>query len=637
MIDLILPMRKRFHCRAAAFCLASILTICCQSVLAQSQKALTKFDPQVRELLSKMTVEEKVGQMCQADISALKSPSDIEELFLGSLLSGGSSDPKDGNSLQAWTRMYENYQRHALKTRLAIPLIYGIDSVHGNNNVLGATIMPHNVGLGCTRNPALVEKVQHITAQETRATGIQWAFSPCVSVPQDIRWGRTFEGFSEDPELVRLLSGATVRGLQGAQLSGADSVVACAKHFIGDGGTSYGSSKAGNGLDQGDARFDEAILRKMHLPGYISALEAGVGTVMPSYSSWNGVKCSGNKYLLTDLLKKELGFEGFLISDFNAIDQLVASDKQEESANASGQVVSSNYKECIAISINAGMDMVMITRRYRDFVKELKELVSEGKVPMSRIDDAVTRILRVKFALGMFDSNPRLMSSPELQQTFGSSEHRAVAREAVRQSLVLVKNENKTLPLSKTAKRIHVAGRGADNIGMQCGGWTVDWQGKMGKIISDGTTILTAIENTVSNTTKITVDKDGSNAEGADVGVVVIGEEPYAEMKGDRKTLTLSTADMQAVQTMKKANIPVVVILLSGRPMILGSAFDQADAVIAAWLPGSEGQGVADVLFGDYKPTGKLSYTWPKAIKPAPTATGGADEPLFKVGYGLSY
>jgi beta-glucosidase len=610
-------------------------------VSAQSQKALTKFDPQVRALVSQMTLEEKVGQMCQPDISAVKDPSDIEKLFLGSLLSGGSSDPKDGNSLEAWTRMYEGYQQHALKTRLAIPLIYGIDSVHGNNNLVGATIMPHNIGLGCTRNPKLVEKVARVAAFETRATGIQWAFSPCVTVPLDIRWGRTYEGFSEDPQVVQLLGEAAVRGLQGSRLAEAGSVLACAKHFIGDGGTSYGTSGAGGVLDQGNTLCDEATLRKIHLPGYHTTLKAGVGSIMPSYSSWNGVKCSASKYLMTDLLKKELGFEGFLISDYNAIDQIIPSASKKRavaSNNAAGQVVSPDYKRCIEISINAGMDMVMVTEKYPDFIRGLKELVTEGKVPMSRIDDAVTRILRVKYALGMFDKNARLMGNPALQQKFGSPEHRAIAREAVRQSLVLLKNEHKTLPLAKTARRIHVSGRGADDIGMQCGGWTVDWQGKMGNVITGGTTILTALKNSAPKTTQITFTRDGSGAQGADAGIVVIGEEPYAEMKGDRKELTLSREDLEVVKTMKNAGIPVTVVLLSGRPMILGEVLDQADAVVAAWLPGSEGQGVADVLLGKFKPTGKLSFTWPRAIKPTPSPTGGADyDVLFKVGYGLTY
>lgn len=631
-------MKKTFLMLCAALaglCLAG-------AAQAQSgQAALTKWDPQVKELLAKMTLEEKVGQMTQPDISALKDPSDIENLSLGSLLSGGSSDPKSGNGVMDWTAMYEGYQKRALKSRLGIPLIYGIDAVHGNSNLVGAVIFPHNIGLGCTRNPEVVEKVGRITAEEMRATGIQWAFAPCVTVPQDERWGRTYEGFSESPDVVKVLGEAATRGMQGKSLADPASVAACAKHFLADGGTKYGTSKAGSGgNDQGNTICDEATLRKIHLPGYITTVNAGVATIMPSYSSWNGVKCSASKELMTDLLKKELGFEGFLISDYNAIDQIMPPDKKAkkvQSNNAAGQVATSNYKKCIEISINAGMDMVMVTDKYREFIKDLKELVNEGKVPMSRIDDAVTRILRVKFAMGMMDKNANLMGNPELQKAFGSPEHRAVAREAVRQSLVLLKNQNKALPLAKSGKRIFVAGRGADDMGMQCGGWTIDWQGKMGDVTKGGTTILSAIKAAAPDA-KVTFAKDGQGAQGADVAVVVIGEEPYAEMKGDRKDLSLSKQDLATVKAVKAAGIPVVVVLLSGRPMILGDVLDQADALVAAWLPGTEGAGVADVLFGDYKPTGKLSFSWPRSMKQIPINVGDKDyDPLFAFGYGLSY
>ncbi|HSU66543.1 MAG TPA: glycoside hydrolase family 3 N-terminal domain-containing protein, partial [Tepidisphaeraceae bacterium] len=496
--------------------------------------------------------------------------------------------------------------------RLKIPILYGIDAVHGHNNVLDAVIFPHNIGLGCTRNPKLIEKVQRITAEEIRATGIQWAFGPCVTVPQDIRWGRTYEGFSEDPKLVRELAGPAVRGFQGAGLDDPLGVLACAKHFIGDGGTAYGSTETG--LDQGDTRVDEATLRRVHLPGYIAAIEEGVGSIMPSYSKWNGVRCSASKRLLTDILKNELGFQGFLISDYNAIDQ-----------------ITKDYKEAIGISINAGMDMVMVPTRYREFYNDLKALVNEGTVPMSRIDDAVLRILRVKYAMGLMDPKRDQLADRSLQKNFGSPEHRAVARQAVRESLVLLKNEAKLLPLSKKAARIHVAGKNADDIGNQCGGWTIDWQGKSGNVTTGGTTILTAIKAAVSPDTKVTFSKDGAGAEGATVGVVVIGETPYAEMKGDRANLDLGPEDVAAVKNMKAANIPVVVVVVSGRPLILGDVATQAGALVAAWLPGTEGQGVADVLFGDYKPTGKLSFTWPKAVGQ------GAKDPLYAYGYGLKF
>jgi beta-glucosidase len=338
-----------------------------------------------------------------------------------------------------------------------------------------------------------------------------------------------------------------------------------------------------------------------------------VGTIMPSYNSWNGVKCSASKRLMTEILKQEMGFEGFLISDYNALDQL-----------------SRDFKEAVQISINAGMDMAMVPTRYREYYTDLKALAQEGKVPMSRIDDAVTRILRVKFAMGMMDKNRSQLADRNLQKSFGSAEHRTVARQAVRESLVLLKNDGKVLPLAKTAARIHVAGKSADDLGNQCGGWTISWQGESGKVTEGGTTILTAMRNT-AKVGNVTFSKDGSGAAGATVGVVVIGETPYAEMKGDRSDLSVSQEDVAAVSAMKSAGIPVVVVVVSGRPLILGSVLEQANAVIAAWLPGTEGQGVADVLFGDYKPTGKLSFSWPRSMEQLKS------NPQFAFGYGLHY
>ena len=623
-----------------AFVLASSILL--HAADAASPSWLTANDAEIKTLVSKMTLAEKAGQMTQPDLGAIKDFSDIENLFLGSILSGGSSDPKSGNTLKDWTDLYESCQKRSLKTRLAIPLLYGVDAVHGHNNVLGAVVFPHNIGLGCTRNPEIVEKAAHITAKEVRATGIQWTFAPCVTVPRDIRWGRTYEGFSEDPAVVVPLGVAGVKGLQGTDLSGASAALGCAKHFIGDGGTDFKSATGEGLLDQGNTRIDEATLRKIHLAGYPAAVDAGVGTIMPSYSSWNGVKCSGSKFLLTDLLKKELGFEGFLISDYNAIDQLVPPAKKEnasESNNASGQEGTADYKKCIEISINAGMDMVMVTDKYRDFIKQLQELVNEGKIPMERIDDAVTRILRVKFAQGLMKKDAALMADATLQKEFGSEAHRAVAREAVRQSLVLLKNEGKVLPLSRKAKRIHVTGRGADNVGMQCGGWTVDWQGKLGEVTPGGTSILTAIRKSAGSDVKVTTSQDASEAKGADVAVVVIGEEPYAEMKGDRTDLALSKEDIAAVAAAKATGVPVAVVILSGRPVILGEIATQADAIVAAWLPGTEGAGIADVLFGDFKPSGKLSFTWPRDMDQVPLGHGkpAIQDPLYPFGFGLSY
>ncbi|MBN2704394.1 MAG: glycoside hydrolase family 3 C-terminal domain-containing protein [Pontiellaceae bacterium] len=587
---------------------------------ASRPAGLSRYDEPARELLNKMTLDEKIGQMVQADSAGLKDPTDVQTYYLGSVLSGGGSDPAAGNSMEVWTDHYESLQQLASKTRLGIPLLYGIDAVHGHNNVIGAVIFPHNIALGCADNPKLVKQIGQITAKEMRATGIQWTFAPCVTVPQDERWGRTYEGFSEDPELVSRLGEAYVLGLQADGLAGAESVLACAKHFAGDGGTVAGSARNRWGWDQGDTQCDEETFRRIHLFPYEDAIHAGALTMMPSYSSWNGLKCSANKYLLTDVLKGEMNFEGFLISDWDAIRQL-----------------DPDYKKAIAISINAGMDMAMEPNGYREFFTLLKQLVEEGTVPMSRIDDAVFRILRVKFAMGMMDEDYVGEGNPVLQAQFGSDEHRAVARQAVRESLVLLKNEKQTLPVSKTLGRIHVAGQAADNIGVQCGGWTVQWQGQSGNVTTGGTTILSAIKKSVSDQTSVTYSKDGTGANGADIGIVVVGEPPYAEGSGDSRELKLAPAELAAVNNLKASGIPVVVVLLSGRPLIINDVLDQADAFVAAWLPGTEGQGVSDVLFGDYPFTGKLSFTWPRSIDQLPINKGdGKENPLFPFGFGLT-
>jgi beta-glucosidase len=614
----------RFRLPAAALICLAAHALTAPRPEAASRPRLSAQDDAVRPLLARMTLEEKVGQMTQPDQQFLVEERDIETYFLGSLLSGGDSDPKT-NRLADWTAMVERYQSHTAKTRLRIPLLYGVDAVHGHSNVLGAVIFPHNVGLGATRDPALVEEIGRLTAEEVRATAINWAFAPCVTVPRDERWGRTYEGFSEDPKLVAELGQAAVRGLQGTDLRDPRCVLACAKHYVGDGGTSFGTGRRdekgqSSPLDRGDTRMDEATLRRIHLPGYRTAIEAGVGSIMPSYSSWNGVKCSGSRRLLTEILKEELGFEGFVISDYDAIDELPG-----------------DYRSDIKQSINAGMDMVMVPQKYREFFATLKSLVEAGEVPLSRIDDAVIRILRVKAAMGLLEAGRPLAADPSLQKSFGSREHREVARRAVRESLVLLKNEKRALPLSRQAARIHVAGKSADDLGNQCGGWTITWQGKSGAPTT-GTTVLAAIRDTVSKQTKVTFSIDGSGAAGADAGVVVVGETPYAEWFGDRRDLALSKDDQEAIASVKKAGMPVVVVLLSGRPMIINDALPMADAFVAAWLPGTEGQGVADVLFGDYKPTGKLAFTWPRSTAQIPINLGDASyDPLFPYGFGLSY
>ncbi len=591
-----------------------------------AQAKLLAFNAQAKALLARMTLEEKVAQMTQPDQLFIKDATEVEKYGFGSVLSGGDSDPKT-NTVEDWGAMYEKYQAHALKSRLKIPLLYGVDAIHGHSNVIGAVMFPHNVGLGATRDAKLVEKIGRITAEEVRATGINWVFSPCVTVPRDDRWGRAYEGYSEDPAVVAELGEAAVRGLQGANIAAPGSVLACAKHYLADGGTVYGtgipnSTQPGGHYpnDQGDTQLSEAELRRIHMQGYITAIRAGVATIMPSYSSWNGEKMSGHKYLLTDVLKKELGFEGFLISDYNALDALPG-----------------DFSAQIEKSINAGMDMVMVPEKYMDFMHRLVSLVKEGRVPMSRIDDAVVRILRVKFAMGLMQPGKSFKIDPTYFNDFGGAAHKAVARQAVRESLVLLKNEHNALPIARTAKRIHVAGVSANDIGNQNGGWTIRWQGQ-GGVVTTGTTVLGAIQQLAAPQTKVTYSADGTGAEGADVAVVVVGETPYAEMMGDRRDLALSESDMTTIANAKKAGIPVVVVLFSGRPLIINGALEQADAFIAAWLPGTEGLGIGDVLFGDYKPTGKLPVSWPKSMAQIPINVGDANyDPLFPFGFGLTF
>lgn len=569
-----------------------------------------------RALLAQMSLDEKIGQMVQVDMNALKDKADLQRLAIGSMLSGGDSDPADITA-KGWLEACAEFQSWALKNRLHIPLIYGIDAVHGHNNVDGAVIFPHNIGLGATRNPSLVEKAARVTAQEVAGTGMHWAFAPCVAVAQNERWGRTYESFSEAPELVSELGSAAVRGFQ-ARLPQGNSVLACGKHYVGDGGTQ-------DGVDQGDTRCDEAALRRLFLPPYEAAIKAGVGSIMVSYNSWNGEKMHGQKHLLTDVLKGDLAFKGFLVSDWAAIDQL-----------------SPDYKTAIEKSINAGLDMVMIPNgpgqknNYLEFISLLKELVSEGRVAPSRIDDAALRILAVKFQIGLFE-HP--YADPKLTAAIGSLAHRKIAQECVRQSLVLLKNEHQALPLSRKLKRVAVVGKAADDLGIQCGGWTISWQGKPGKVTSGGTTILSGILQTVGRGTEVCYSPDGKDLHGAQAVVVVVGEEPYAEMKGDRKDLSLAQADLDLIQNVKKSGMSIVTVLLSGRPLVLGTSFDASDALVAAWLPGTEGQGVADILFGVAKPTGKLPRTWPRSNGQlgVTSADSAAKDALFTYGFGLKY
>lgn len=571
----------------------------------------------VDDLLKRMTLEEKVGQMTQADYDALKGRyEDVTTYALGSVLWGGNTELPEVSAIH-WLRVSGELQALAAKSRLQIPLVLGVDAVHGHNNLTDAVIMPHNVGLGATRDAAIVEAVARVTAAEMLATGMNWDFAPCVAVARDERWGRTYESFGEDPDLVGELGAAYVRGMQGTDLSAPASALACVKHYVGDGGTT-------GGKDQGNTEMDEATLRKIHLPGYIDAIKAGARSIMASYNSWNGAKLHGHRYLMTDVLKGELKFTGFIVSDWAAIDQLPG-----------------KYPDQIAASINAGLDMVMIPNgpdkpnNYIEFITELTKLVKKGAVPMSRIDDAVRRILTVKMEMGLAE---RKAPTEAGLDAVGSKAHRRVAREAVQKSVVVLKNDNKVLPLAKMAKRIHVSGSAADDMSKQCGGWTIDWQGKEGRRVIGGTTILHAVEQSVGLGATVTYSADGDGADSADVAVVVVGEEPYAEMFGDRKDLRLSSADLAVIDAVHATGVPTVVVLLSGRPMIIEEILPKCDALVAAWLPGSEGAGVTDVLFGVVAPTGKLPHSWPRTMDQIPVNVGDAKaDPLFPFGFGLTY
>lgn len=571
-------------------------------------------DRRALDLLKQMSLDEKIGQMTQPDQLAMPSIDHVRTYAVGSVLSGGSSDPATGNSARSWADHVDRYQEQALATRHRIPILYGIDAVHGHNNVIGAVVFPHNLGLGATRNPAVVEQAARVTALEMTATGTLWAFAPAVIVTRDERWGRTYEAFGEDPALVSELGAAAIRGLQSARLDGPTAVLACAKHYIGDGGTL-------GGKDQGDTVCDEATLRRLYLPPYEAAVRAGVGSIMITYSSWNGQKLHGHAYLINEVLKGELGFPGFIVSDWAAIDQLPG-----------------DYKSDIEASINAGLDMIMIPRspdkpnNYIEFITKLKELVGEGRVAQSRVDDAVRRILRVKFAMNL---DARTKAGRDLIAKVGSPEHRAVARAAVRESLVLLKNERRTLPLS--ARRVHVVGRAGDDLGLQCGGWTISWLGAAGRS-TNGTTILDALRQLAPAGAEVTFSSDGSSVAGAEVIIVMTAEEPYAEGKGDRADLVLPDEDLKLLRDARATGAKVVHVIISGRPLILGEALTLADATIAAWLPGSEGTGVADVLWGAHAPKGKLPISWPREMKQVPVNIGDANyDPLFPFGFGLTY
>ena len=655
------------------------LASCSQTPEKQKQKAIAK---KVDALLSQMTLAEKVGQMTQIDMRLLDSPQDIKDYHIGSILSGGGAVPQK-NTPEEWLKMVNGFQQIAMKDRLSIPLIYGIDAVHGHNNVLGATVFPHNLALGASNDAELVYRVNKATAIEVAATGIHWTFSPCITIPQDPRWGRFYEGFGQTTDVVDGLTSAAILGYQDRLTETQNKqVAACAKHFIGDGATVWGTGTRVDGMhtyyiDRGDVQLDDAELREIYLPPYKTAIAADVKTIMASFNSVRGEKCHGSKYLLSDLLKDELGFQGFVVSDWAGIDEIPG-----------------DYKSDVINGVNAGIDMVMVPgimegqnqQHYKTFIKFLIEAVNEGSVSMERIDDAVRRILKVKMEIGLFD-DPYIDASH--LDKIGSPKHRALAREAVQKSAVVLKNEQ-VLPLDKSTS-ITVVGSAANNLGVQNGGWTADWQGfftpdfhfldynsdgvltkkeyntQLEKIFENkfnlgdweghfneidpdnngkatstdftafmanrvlqpkGTTILDGIK-AVAPDAKITYDPNANKITKGDVVLAVIGEYPYAEGFGDDADLRLNIADLEVLERAHASGNTIVVILLSGRPLLVHDYVDQWDAFVASFLPGMAGEGIADVLFGDANPQGKLSFTWP-------TSADGSGV-LYEQGSGTQY
>jgi len=591
-------------------------------------------EARVADLLSRMTIEEKVGQTIQADLGSV-TPDDVRNYRLGSILNGGSSGPhgNDRAPVQDWLSTADEFWRASMEVpagHVAIPLLWGTDSVHGNSNIVGATIFPHNIGLGAMRDPVLLRNIGGVTAVETRVTGQDWDFAPVIAVARDDRWGRTYESYSESPDVVRAYAGEMVKGLQGepgaADFLRGGHVLATAKHFLGDGGTDRGT-------DQGDTLSSEEELRDIHSAGYPSAIAAGVQTVMVSFSSWRGEKMSANRALLEDVLRGRFGFNGFTISDWNA----------------HTQVPGCTGSRCPAAFL-AGIDMFMAPDTWKGLYTSMVEEVRSGEIPMSRLDEAVSRILRVKLRAGLFEEGlPSQRPYAGQWNELGSPEHRAIARQAVRESLVLLKNEHGILPLNPHLN-VLVAGDGAENMSKQTGGWTISWQGD-GNSRPDFPNAQTIYEGIAEQAKaaggSATLNIDGSFIAKPDVAIVVFGESPYAEGQGDRADVAFEPPDSPNMQLLRRLNaqgIPAVIVFLSGRPLYVTPEINAAQAFVAAWLPGSEGGGIADVLFRkpdgtlQYDFRGRLSFSWPRSPDQTPLNVGDANyNPLFPFGYGLDY
>lgn len=581
-------------------------------------------------LLSKMTIEEKVGQTIQADLVSIR-PDDLARYPVGSILAGGNDAPKGDNRGPAseWLALIRSFDAAAARPNSRhepIPLLVGIDAVHGHNKIRGATLFPHNVGLGAMRDPELIRQIGEATAEEAAVTGVNWTFGPTLATPRDIHWGRAYEGYGEEPEIPAAYAGPMTLGLQGELRPGLsispDHIVGSAKHFLADGGTL-------DGKDQGDARLSEPDLVRLHNGGYPPAIDAGIMTVMASFSSWNGLKNTANRTLLTDVLKGRMGFDGFVVGDWNA----------------HGQLPGCTVGDCPA-ALNAGLDMYMVPEAWKALFDNLVAEVRTGRVSMSRLDDATRRILRVKFKAGLFDGPSPIVGRLE---RLGAPDHREIARRAVQESLVLLKNNGSVLPIRGSA-HVLVAGDGPDNIGKQSGGWTLNWQGS-GNANTDfpnGRSIFSGIREAVeSQGGSAVLSRDGAWTTRPDVAIVVIGEEPYAEFQGDITTLEYQPGDkrdLALIKRLKRQGVPVVVVFLSGRPLWVNPEINAADAFVAAWLPGTEGEGVADVLIGDAGGKarrdfrGRLSFSWPKRADRLPGHRQDADyDPQFAYGYGLDY
>lgn len=567
----------------------------------------------VEALLGQMTQAEKFGQMTQVEEHSLQA-GDVASLGLGSVLHGGGTIAPRGDA-EAWGSAVLAHQQEAVNdTRLGIPLLYGVDAVHGFGGMYGATVFPQQIGLGAANDPDLTTQIGVVTAAEMSAVGIRWNFAPVLAVPSDVRWGRTYEAYSQDSTIVANLGAAYIRGLQSPALSDAGSVLATAKHFVGDGSTTFGSSTTTNAgtpylLDQGNTPADASLLGDSLLPPYEAAIEAGAQSVMATFSSWGGTKVHGDSALLTDTLRGDLGFTGFVISDWAGCDQIKPT----------------SYDESIVACINAGVDMVMTPYDGVAFQRALDKAVDDGAISQDRIDEAVSRILTVKFEMGVFE-NP--YADPSAAGTVGSADHRAVARTAVQESQVLLKNEG-ALPISPSTKSIVIVGNGAQDMGIQSGGWTQSWQGEPGNVIP-GTTIGDGIKDRAGS--GVTVSYNLPDAGKVDVCIAVVGEEPYAEGLGDSTSLALPGLDV--LDSLAGRCGSTILVVLSGRPVIITDAVASVDAVVAAWLPGTAGEGVADTLFGDAPFTGRLPVNWPRDIGQVPSAPAGQDY-LFPIGYGL--